>query len=114
VKQLDLVDYVTKEYHEFLPLFSEAVDKALPPHRPYDHKITLREGFTPPFGPLYSLYKTELQVLKKWLEENLSKGFIHASSSPATSPILFAKKGDRSLRLCVDYCGLNEGTINNP
>jgi len=50
-KQLNLADYVPKEYHEFLPLFSEAVAKAVPPHRPYDHKIPLREGFTPPFGP---------------------------------------------------------------
>jgi len=113
VKQLDLADYVPKEYHEFLPLFSEAVAKALPPHRPYDHKIPLREGFTPPFGPLYSLSKTELQALKEWLEENLSKGFIRASSSPAASPILFAKKGDGSLCLCVDYRCLNEGTIKN-
>ena len=54
------MDHVPKEYHEFLLLFSEAVAKALPPHRPYDHKIPLREGFTPPFGPLYSLSKTEL------------------------------------------------------
>ena len=68
--------------------------KALPPHRPYDHKILLREGFTPPFGSLYSLSKTELQALKEWLEENLSKGVIRASSSQAASPILFAKKGD--------------------
>jgi len=113
LKQLNLADYMPKEYHEFLPLFSEAVAKALTPYRPYDHKIPLREGFTPPFRPLYSLSKTELQALKQWLEENLSKGFIRASSSPAASPILFAKKGDRSLRLCVDYRGLNEGTIKN-
>jgi len=94
VKQLDQTDYVPKEYHEFLPLFSGAVAKALPQHRPYDHKIPLREGFMSPFWPLYSLSKTELQVLKEWLEENLSKGFIHVLSSPATSPILFAQKGD--------------------
>jgi hypothetical protein len=110
---LNLVDYIPAEYHEFLPLFSEAVAKALPPHRPYDYKIPLREGFTPPFGSLYSMSKTELQTLKEWLEENLSKGFIPASSSPAASPILFTKKGDGSLRLYVDYRGLNEGTIKN-
>jgi len=59
------------------------------------------------------MFRTELQTLKEWLEENLSKGFIRASSSPAASPILFVKKTDGSLRLCVDYCGLNEGTIKN-
>ena len=57
--------------------------------------------------------RTELQTLKEWLEENLSKGFITASSSPASSPILFVKKTDSSLRLCVDYRGLNAGTIKN-
>jgi hypothetical protein len=39
--------------------------------------------------------------------------FIRASSSPSGAPILFVKKGDGSLRLCVDYRGLNEGTIKN-
>ena len=57
--------------------------------------------------------RTELQTLKKWLEENLSKGFIRVSSSPAASPILFVKKTDGSLRLCVDYRGLYAGTIKN-
>jgi len=113
LKVLDLKDYVPAEYHEFLPLFSETLAKNLPPHRPYDHKIPLREGFTPPFGPLYSMCRTELQTLKEWLEENLSKGFIRASSSPAASPILFVKKTNGSLRLCVDYRGLNAGTIKN-
>jgi len=78
-KKLVLEEYVPKEYHDFLPLFSEALTKNLPPHRSYDHKIPLREGFTPPFGPLYPLSKTELETLKEWLEENLSKGFIRAS-----------------------------------
>jgi hypothetical protein len=59
------------------------------------------------------LSRTELEALRKWLEENLSKGFIRVSSSPAGAPILFVKKGDGSLRLCVDYRGLNEGTIKN-
>jgi hypothetical protein len=57
--------------------------------------------------------RIELEALKKWLDENLSKGFICTSSSPAGTPILFIKKCDRSLCLCVDYQGLNEGTIKN-
>jgi len=112
-KKLVLEDYIPKEYHDFLPLFSEALAKKLPPHRSYDHKIPLREGFTHPFGPLYSLSKTELETLKEWLEGNLSKEFIRASSLPTASPILFVKKNDGTLRLCVDYRGLNEGTIKN-
>jgi hypothetical protein len=109
----DLRKIVPAEFHGYLPLFKEAIANRLPPHRPYDHKIPLREGFVPPFGPLYSLSREELEALKAWLEENLEKGFIRRSSSPAASPILFVKKADGSLRLCVDYRGLNEGTIKN-
>lgn len=104
---------VPSEYHDFLPLFSEVAAKALPPHRTYDHKILMQDNFQPPFGPLYSLSKPELETLRAWLQENLSKGFIRASSSPAGAPILFVKKKDGTLRLCVDYRGLNEGTIKD-
>jgi hypothetical protein len=98
----NILDIIPPEYHKFLPLFSEAKANKLPPHRPYDYRIPRKEGFTPPFGPIYSLSRTELEALKKWLDENLSKGFIYASSSPAGTPILFVKKSDGSLYLCVD------------
>jgi hypothetical protein len=68
---------------------------------------------SPPFGPLYSLSEPELKELSKWIQENLSKGFIHGSQSPAGALILFVKKKDGSLRLCVDYRGLNRITIKN-
>jgi hypothetical protein len=58
---------VPAEYHKFLPLFSEAEANKLPPYYPYDHRIPLKEGFTPPFEPIYSLSWTELEALKKWL-----------------------------------------------
>jgi len=44
---------------------------------------------------------------------NLANGFIQRSSSPAAAPILFAKKKDGGLRLCVDYWALNLGTVKN-
>lgn len=104
---------VPSDYHDFLPLFSEVVANVLPPHRTYDHSIQLQEGFQPPFGPLYSLSKPELETLREWLQDNLKKQFIRSSSSPAGAPILFVKKKDGTLRLCVDYRGLNEGTIKD-
>jgi predicted aspartyl protease len=99
----EITDIVPPEYHKSLPLFSEVEANKLPPHRPYDHCIPLKEDFTPPVGPIYPLSRTELEALRKCLNENLSKGFIRASSSPAGAPILFVKKSDGSLRLCVDY-----------
>jgi hypothetical protein len=86
---------------------------ALPSHRPYDHVIPLIPGETPPFGPIYSLSEVELKALSDYIEEHLDKGFIQPSSSPAGAPILFVKKKDGSLRLCVDYRALNKVTIKN-
>ena len=56
---------------------------------------------------------SELQEIRTWIEDNLSKGFIRASSSSCASPILFVKKKDRSLRLCVDYGALNDITTKD-
>jgi hypothetical protein len=48
------------------------------------------------------------------LEENLSRGYIWASSSSAASPVLFARKPDGGIRFCVDYRALNDLTVKNP
>ena len=108
-----LEEVIPKEYHKFPPLFSKVIAETLPLHRSYDHKIKLQDRFTPLFGPINSLYREELQVLKEWIKKNLSKGFIRSSSSPCGAPVLFALKPGGGLRLCVDYRGLNEGTIKN-
>jgi hypothetical protein len=54
-----------------------------------------------------------LRTLKAYIEANLANGFIQRSSSPAAAPILFAKKKDGGLRLCVDYRALNLATVKN-
>jgi hypothetical protein len=54
-----------------------------------------------------------LEVLKDYIDKNLESGFIRNSKSSAGAPILFVKKKDGSLRLCVDYRGLNKITVKN-
>ena len=82
----------------------------LPPHREFDLKIELEEGATPPPGRLYSLSPFELNTLWEIIDENLSTGFIRPTSSSLAAPVLFVKKKDSSLQLCVDYRGLNKLT----
>lgn len=65
------------------------------------------------FGPMCGMSQDELEVLKKYLDDNLAKGFIRPSSSPAASPVLFARTPGGELRLCVDYHALNAITIKN-
>src|SRR6266567_6825675 len=109
----DVKTLVPEHFHDFLHVFEKGKAQKLPPHRSYDHSMPLRPDSTPPFGPLYGMSHKELIVLKEYIEENLSKGFIRHSSSPAGAPVLFVKKADGSLRFCVDYRGLNEMTIKN-
>jgi hypothetical protein len=96
-KKPDIRTIVLPEYHDNLKIFEKANANKLPLHYPGYHTILLTDGFKPPFGPLYSLSHPELEELKCWLGETLSKGFIHISSSPTTTAMLFVKKGDGSL-----------------
>jgi hypothetical protein len=59
------------------------------------------------------LSQTELAALREYIDENLSKNFIRHSKSLARAPILFVKKKNGSLRMCMDYRGLNKVTKKN-
>ena len=56
---------------------------------------------------------SEQKALDEYLEENLAKGYIKPSKSPAASPVFYIKKKDGSLCLVVDYRHLNAITIKN-
>ncbi|KAA0047082.1 pol protein [Cucumis melo var. makuwa] len=61
----------------------------------------------------YRMATAELKVLKVQLQELLDKGFIQPSVSPWGAPVLFVKKKDGSMRLCIDYRELNKVTVKN-
>ena len=110
----DAPSAIPREYGKWAHLFEEETTaKALPRYQPWDHEIELEPGKEPTFGPIYALSEKELKVLREYIDENLKKGFIRESKSPAGYPILFAPKKDGSLRLCVDYRKLNDITIKN-
>jgi hypothetical protein len=97
IKKPDIHTIVPPEYHDYLKIFEKANANKLPLHCLSDHTIPLTDHFKPPFGPLYLLSRPKLEVLKHWLDENLSKGFIYTLLSPTAAPILFVKKGYGSL-----------------
>ena len=61
----------------------------------------------------YRMAPVELQGLRVYLQELLDKGFIRPSTSPWGASVLFAKKKDKTLQLCIDYIQLNRVTIKN-
>ena len=105
---------VPAEYSDYNNVFSAENAAEFPENTGMNkHAIELEEGKQPPFGPIYSLGPVELETLKTYIETNLANGFIRPSKSPAGAPILFNRKPDGSLRLCVDYRGFNNITIKN-
>src|SRR5258708_240366 len=106
-QQEDPLNRVPQEYHDFRDMFSGKKANVLPPHQLYDLKIDLEEGTKPFHRPIYSLSPPELTALRDFLEENTKNGFICPSKSPWGSPVLFVKKKDGSLCLCVNFRTLN-------
>ena len=98
---------------EYKDVFPDDLPGGLPPKRDIDHKIELAQGSTPPVRAPYRMSVPELDELKKQLNELLAKRQIRVSKSPYRSPVLFVKKKDGSMRLCVDYRALNKMTIKN-
>ena len=101
---------VPAAYHDFADVFSKAKATTLAAHRKYDLRIDLEEGTSPLLGTVYSLSQTELGALQTFIDEHLSYGFIKQSTSAHGAPVLFVRKKDGSLRLCIDYRGLNKLT----
>ena len=94
---------IPTKYQAFTRVFLKKKVNELPVHGTHNHAINLEGIGDPPFGPLYNLSGNELKVLQDYLADNLAKGFIQALTSPSEVPILFVKKKDGTLQLCVNY-----------
>src|SRR5258708_7805427 len=104
------LDSIPAKYCDFHNVFSGEKVGTLAPHRPYDLQINIKEGAKPVHRPIYSLSPPELMALQEFLKEHTRSGFICPSKSPWGSPILFVKKKDGSLQLCMDFHALNRVT----
>ncbi|KAA0036866.1 ty3-gypsy retrotransposon protein [Cucumis melo var. makuwa] len=85
----------------------------LPPHREVEFAIELEPGTIPISRAPYRMAPAELKELKVQLQELLDKRFIRLSVSPWGAPVLFVKKKDGSMRLCIDYRELNKLRIKD-
>ncbi|CAH9124286.1 unnamed protein product [Cuscuta epithymum] len=98
--------------NEFPDVFPEEIP-GMPPEREVEFSIDLMPGTAPISKAPYRMAPKEMQELKEQLEELLGKGYIKPSVSPWGAPVLFVKKKDGSLRLCIDYRELNKATVKN-
>ena len=97
---------------EFLDVFPKDLS-GLPPDREIEFSIDLLPGFSLISKAPYRMAPFELRELKAQLQELLDEGFIRPSVSPWGTPVLFVKKKDGSMRLCIDYRELNRVIVRN-
>ena len=97
---------------EFPDVFPEELP-GLPPDREIEFCIDVVPGTDPICMPPYRMAPVELKKLNEKLKELLEQGFIRPSTSSWGASVLFVKKKDGSLRLCIEYRQLNKVTIKN-
>ena len=104
---------VKKVLDEFKDVMPPELPTKFPPRREEDHKIKLEPGEKPStIGP-YRMAPPELEELRRQLKELLDAIFVQPFKAPYGAPILFQKKHDGSLRMCIDYRAINKVTIKN-
>ncbi|KAI1004437.1 hypothetical protein K3495_g3780 [Podosphaera aphanis] len=86
--------------HDLYDAFELKLADQLLPHRPEDHKIDLKPGEEPPYFKNRPLSRRELDVDRKWLEENLRKRFIRESKARCAAPLTLAENPGRGVRIC--------------
>ncbi|GJY64927.1 putative nucleotidyltransferase, ribonuclease H [Tanacetum coccineum] len=105
-----VIERVLDEFKDVMP---KEFPKKLPPRMKVDHTIKLETGSKPLTKAPYRMPPPELDELRKQLMELLDLGYIRPSKAPYGAPVLFQRKKDGSLRMCIDYQALNKVTIKN-
>ncbi|GJU90999.1 putative nucleotidyltransferase, ribonuclease H [Tanacetum coccineum] len=111
--KVEVPKVIERVLNEFKDVMPKELPKKLPPRREVDHTIELETGSKPPAKSLYRMPPPELEELLKQLKELIDAGYIRPSKAPYGAPVLFQRKKDGSLRMCIDYRVLNKVTIKN-
>ena len=105
---------VPVKYLDFADILSLDLASKLPEHTEINnHAIPLVDDQQLPYGSIYSLESVKLEILKAYIKTNLANRFIRPLISLASALILFDRKSDGFLQLCIDYQGFNKLTIKN-
>ncbi|GKD40289.1 putative nucleotidyltransferase, ribonuclease H [Tanacetum coccineum] len=111
--KVEVPKVIERVLDEFKDVTSKELPKKLPPKREVDHTIELETGSKPPAKASYRMPPPELEELRSQLKDLIDAGYIRPLKAPYGAPVLFQRKKDGSLRMCIDYRALNKVTIKN-
>jgi len=106
-------EMVPKRFLKWRKVFGKVESERMPTRKIWDHAIDLKETFKPQKGRIYLLSKNKREEVQNFVNDQLRKGYIRLSKFPQTSPVFFVGKKDRSKRMVIDYCNLNDQTVKN-
>ena len=104
---------VPKRFLKWKKVFGKVESERMPARKTWDHAIDLKKTFKPQKGKIHLLSKNKREEVQKFIENQLRKGYIRLSKSPQTSLVFFVGKKDRSKKMVMNYCNLNNQTIKN-
>ncbi|GKF98312.1 hypothetical protein Tco_0297095, partial [Tanacetum coccineum] len=105
-----VIEQVLDEFKDVIP---NELPKKLPPRKEVDQTIELEPGSKPPAQSPYRMPPPKLEELRNQLKELMDTDYIRPSKSLYGASVLFQRKKDGSLRMCIDYRALNKVTIMN-
>ena len=104
---------VLEQFHKWIKVFSKKQPERMPTWKIWDYAIDIKEGFVPRKGKVYLLSREEREEVRKFIQEQLRKGYIRLLKSPQMAPVFFVGKKDGKKRMVQNYRYLNEWTIKN-
>ena len=104
---------VPEKFHKWIKVFGKKQSERMPMRKVWDHAIDIKEGFVLKKGKVYPLSREEKEEVRKFIREQLRKGYIWLSKSPQMAPVFFVGKKDGKKRMVQDYRYLNEWTIKS-
>jgi len=104
---------VPEQFHRWIKVFGKKQSERMPTWKIWDHAIDMKEGFVLRKEKVYPLSREEREEVRKFIQEQLRKGYIRPSKSPQMVPVFFIGKKDSKKRMVQDYRYLNEWTIKN-
>ena len=94
---------VPEKFHRWIKVFRKKQLERMPTRKLWDHVIDMKEGFMPQKEKVYPLLREEREEVRKFMKEQLRKGYIQLSKSLQTAPVFFVGKKDRKKRMVQDY-----------